>query len=73
MLQEEPPRGGEVVGGAVWRARGRLEPALVEAMCCHARHDWDRREREGERREERGEKRGSRVFSSLVNDGVERG
>jgi hypothetical protein len=53
MLQEEPPRGGEVVGGAVWRARGRLEPALVEAMCCHARHDWDRREREGERREER--------------------
>jgi hypothetical protein len=23
-----------------------LEPALVVAMCCHARHDWDRRERE---------------------------
>jgi hypothetical protein len=45
-LQAGPPRGDEVVGGAGWWRRGRPELAPVEAMCCHVRRDWDRRERE---------------------------
>jgi hypothetical protein len=50
-LQAGPPRGGEVAGGAWWWPRGRLEPVPVEAMCCHTRRGWDRREREREREE----------------------